>query len=170
MFIVGLSYEGAVPGSDAFSRRSWNVLLKAEWEEAAKYWGEEFRPKHFTPEGAAAYGYTKRKGENLAKGSKAYRRSYTGRKERQMGHTDPLVFTGESKRESSRYRIFATSKGARLSMPTRKLNYRHPKSQIRMADELRRVLPSEEQAIAQRMSVRLARRLRAINRKQSKKF
>ena len=170
MFVVGLTLSGAVPGSEALGKREWNRILRAEFEEVGHRWGREYRPRHFTDEGARMYGYIKRKGEGMTQGSRAQRRSYTGRKLREKGHTLPLVWEGKSRDASARYRLYPTKSGVRISMPTPRLNLRHPKSQIRMADELRKVTPREKEELARFMEARLGRRLRSITKKSTKQF
>ena len=166
MYVIGLTYRGAAPGSEALKPRAWNKIRKEEFEQVGRQWGEDFRPKHFTEQASQRYGYTARKGERLPKGTAAYKRSYTGQKERKVGHTKPLVFSGESEAASERYRVRGIGQGdnvgARVSMPTPTLNYRHPRSQIRMAEELRRVTPEEEAELGRFLEARIALRLRTI--------
>jgi hypothetical protein len=132
--------RGATPGLSA----KWhNEAAKEGWQHTARYWHVTLRDKHFTEAGAREYGYTKRKGEGMVRGSKAYKRSYTGRKEARFGHTRPLEFSGKSRRLTGTARISGTAKGATVRMNAPALNFKHPKSQIVMRDELTRISQPE---------------------------
>jgi hypothetical protein len=125
-----------------------NRAVKSALTAAAKEWHQKYYAGHFTKAGAQKYGYYKRKGELISPGSKAFRRSYTGKKLRKFGHTDPLKFTGETYHLGKVAKIKATSKQARVILPAG-LNRKHPKSQIRMRDEATRVLPDESSHLKQ---------------------
>ena len=174
MYMIGITYRGAAPGSEALKPREWNRVQKEEFARVGYQWGEEYRPRHFAEDASQRYGYIARKGERLPRGSKAYERSYTGRKEAQVGHTRPLEFSGKSREASERYRVRGIGQGeaagARVSMPTPTLNYRHPKSQIRMADELRSVTPAEENELGRFLEARVALRLRTATVNQTKQL
>ena len=147
---VKVKYQGAVPSDAQLGKREYNNLRKESWFTTGKYWFQHFREKHFTKAGAQEYGYKRRKGELIAKSSPRYKRSYTGRKEAQFGHTDPLVFTGESKRASRQSNIRSTNSGVRVSLPgLRKFNFRHPRSQINMAEEMRTISEVEKLRLIQ---------------------
>jgi hypothetical protein len=115
-------------------RKAHNAAAKEAWPDAGEHWFGEIRPKHFTPEGAREYGYHKRKGENQS--GARFDRSYTGRKLKKFGHTNPLEYSGESKRRTEQGRVSATSRGARVVMNAPALNFKHPKSRIVMRAEL----------------------------------
>lgn len=119
-----------------------NRAVKEALTAAGKEWHQKYYTGHFTKAGAARYGYHKRKGEGQTPGSKPFKRSYTGRKLKKFGHTDPLKFSGETYQLGKVSKIKATSKQARVILPVG-LNRKHPKSQIRMRDEATRVLPEE---------------------------
>lgn len=91
------------------------------WDTMARHWHRYIRPKHFTPAGAAEYGYRPRTAD------------YVDKKRKKYGHNDPLVFTGTSKRLSRIARITATSKGSKTRMSVPALNF-HPSTR----DELTR--------------------------------
>lgn len=56
----------------------------------------------------------------------------------------PLVWSGESRRLARSASITSTSKGVKIKYPgLRKFNLRHPKSQIRMNEEFRRIADYE---------------------------
>lgn len=144
-----IRYEGPVPGA-GLGVREFNNLLKRAWYVTGKYWHTHFRPKHFTKAGAAEYRYLPRKGEESGTTGKSFWRSYTGRKQREKGHTLPLVFSGELRAMSKTASIHATHKGVRVALTrARKANFRHPNSQINMAEELTRVSEAEERKLAE---------------------
>lgn len=135
-------------------RRSFNNASKQAWEATADYFHENLRDQRFTPEHAREAGYYARKGQNQARGSKAFRRSYFGRKfYSQYGggrnQANPLEYTGETRRAVSQANISSTRHAARISYPgARKLNYRNPRSRIRMNEEFRRITASEINLLA----------------------
>lgn len=126
-------------------RKAVNAASKVAWHKTAEYFHLYLRDERFTEEHARAAGYTLRKGEGQPRGSKAFARSYTGRKLRSQGHTRPLEFTGDTRRAMNLgFNIKSTSKGGRVAYRSAsKFSFRHPKSQIRMSEEFRRLLPSE---------------------------
>jgi hypothetical protein len=137
--------RGATPGLLA---KAHNEAAKEGWQETGRYWVANIRDKHFTQAGAREYGYTKRKGEGMVRGSKAYKRSYTGRKEARFGHTRPLEFSGKSRSLTRTARISGTAKGATVRMNAPALNFKHPKSQIVMRDELTRISQPEARELS----------------------
>lgn len=141
--LLKVRYQGAVPGV-TLGRRELNQVLEKAWFPPGKNWHEQFRPKHFTKEGAAEYGYEPRKGEQSGTSGKAFWRSYTGRKLKKFGHTLPLVFSGELRDKARTARIEATSKGVRVFLTNAgKANFHHPKSTIDMRAELTRISIAE---------------------------
>ncbi len=89
------------------SSRSWGDTSRNEaclqrsqkeaWRDVAWEFHTNYRDKRFTPEHAIAAGYTRRKGELIPRDTKAFRQSYTGRKLRMFGHTNPLQFSGDTR-------------------------------------------------------------------------
>lgn len=157
--------RGATPG---ILKRELNRLSKASWFDAAKRHHVENTADRFTPEHARKAGYHKRKGENLAPGSKGFKRSYYGRKLRSdtkgggPGRADPLVYSGKSQQQSKFPSIGSTASGAKIRFRTPVFNFRHPKSRIRMSDEFRKVLPEEKTQIVDHYDSGLDRRLDAV--------
>jgi hypothetical protein len=145
--------------------RGMKRIINNATKEAYREMGEEFHrsyvDKRFTPKHAEAAGYTKRKGERQARGSKAFRRSYTGRKLSRFGHMNPLQFTGETRAAvRAQRRVSSTSKGVRVSYPgARVFNFQHPKSRVRMNEEFRRITPQESIELANYFDRRLDQRL-----------
>lgn len=127
-------------------RRHARRITKEALAKTAAYHHRQFMHKHFTKAGAAEYGYSPRKGEQSGIGSKAFFRSYTGRKQRMKGHTLPLVWSGESRELAKIRDIRSTSNKARIVQHARGLNRRHPNSQVRMQDEIRAISDAEVQS------------------------
>lgn len=126
-------------------KRAFNAASKIAWTAAATHFHRYFRERRFTESHARAAGYTKRKGEDLPRDSKAWRRSYTGIKQRSKGHSRPLEFSGDTRQKLfTQYRVSATSKGGRVGYRgASKFSFRNAKSQIKMNEEFRRLLPEE---------------------------
>ncbi|MGB7325919.1 MAG: hypothetical protein WBD31_13675 [Rubripirellula sp.] len=143
---VKIRERGATPRG---MKRIYGNLSKEAYAAAAQFFDDHLRDRRFTAEHARAARYTKRKGENLT--GRARRRSYVGRKERQFGHDRPLEFSGKT-RDALRSggRVSTTKNHARIAYPqARVFSFRHPKSQIRMQEEFRRLLPEEEVQLGQ---------------------
>jgi hypothetical protein len=133
--------------SQGLSRSEVNDAIRRTWFIVGSDYHRAFMAKHFTHAGAREYGYAPRKGERGAPGSKGFRRSYTGRKLRQKGHTLPLVWSGESRTLARVRDVRATSKGCRIVIHANKLNFRNPKSEINMRDEVTRVSDMEARVV-----------------------
>jgi hypothetical protein len=107
------------------------------------------RDERFTKEHGRKAGYAKRKGEESGLDTKAFFRSYTGRKLRKWHHTNPLQWSGETRRNVRHANIYTTSKGARVAYAgARKLNFRPRGGSINMAQEFRKLLPDEIDRLA----------------------
>lgn len=146
-------------------RRRLPEIQRQNWEETGIDWHHEFLPKHFTAAGATEYGYTPRQGERGSQdlASRGFRRSYTGRKLKYKGHTRPLVYSGEAERLSRIRDVRATSKGVRVVLRANKLNWRNPRSQVRMNEEIRMISAGEAVTLTRRYDERLGQRLNALN-------
>jgi hypothetical protein len=111
---IQIRYSGPVPGSPNLTQRGLNDLVREAWKATGLYWWQHFLPKHFTHEGAQEYGYLPRSGEAGTPGASHFWTSYSGRKQKKFGHTDPLVLSGELRRESqSHVKIDATASSGR---------------------------------------------------------
>lgn len=135
--------------SEQVGKRVLNAVLKEAWFDAGRYFHEHFRDLRFTREHALKAGYTKRKGEGLP--DKQFKRSYTGRKFRQFGHTRPLEFTGDTRRAVKMANISSTSSGAKVAYAgARVFNYHNPLSDpaMNLAEEFRKILPEEAEQLA----------------------
>lgn len=142
--------------------RELNRIKKESWHDTGSHFHRKFLALRFTKEGGRKLKYAKRKGEGIPRSDPRYARSYTGRKERQMGHTNPMVFTGESKQLARIRDVRSTSKGARVVLQARKLNFRNPKSKIRMNVEIRRITKDEADLLAQFFDDKLDQKLAAL--------
>lgn len=120
-----------------------NDAKRIAFREIAEYYHTRFTPKRFTRAHGRAAGYSARSGENLPYGSKAYWRSYTGRKHRQIGEISPFVWSGTTRRASRSVNIVVTTKGARLRYRMNALNF-HPKLLL----EFLKMLPEESQRLS----------------------
>lgn len=119
-------------------RTAFNASSKASWYEAGVHYHTEMTDRRFTNRHASLAGFEPRK------------RTYEFRKFKEQGHTRPLEYSGESRRQVKAAAISSTSKGARVRYAgARKFNFRHPESSINMAEEFTRVLPSEADELAQ---------------------
>jgi hypothetical protein len=166
MLGISMRYTGAHP----LKKREWNSqVIRPVLEHMGSFWHQKFLRKHFTAEGGREYGYMKRKGEGMPRGSKRWRRSYTGRKFARFGHTRPLVFSGVSERLSRVVDVRATAKRARVVLP-RGFNRRHAKSRIRMRDEVTAVSQQEEQVLSNQADRKVTERLDRIRSERSVKF
>ena len=142
-----LRYRGAVPRA---MRKEFRTVLKSAYHSVGTLWHARMRPKHFTPAGAQEYRYTRRWGE------------YTRRKERQHGHRNPLMFTGQSRLFTRLRDVRATSKGVRVVMRAGNLLLRPPDSDIDKADELTRISRADEREMARAFQKSIDRGFNAI--------
>ncbi len=129
-------------------KRAFGNASKAAWYLVAMLFHKEYRPKRFTHDHAVEAGYAKRKGELIPRGTKAFRNSYTGRKLRMFGHTNPLEFSGDTKRNVRAASISSTRTGGKAAYAgASKFNFRHPKSKIRMNEEFTRITAREAEEL-----------------------
>ena len=148
----------------------WNKeVLIPTMREALVYHHQKHIPKHFTAAGAEEYKYMARKGDKMPRGTKRFNRSYVGRKLKKYGHTRPLEFSGTSKRLTRVRDVRVTSKRGRLILPPG-FNRKHPKSRIRMRDEITAV-PTSEEAVLTRLADRsVTEKAAAIKTRTNKKL
>ncbi len=137
---IAIKYRGPEPTT---VKRKLNPAKRKAFGEIGRIWHRSMRPQHFTREGARKYGYLPRAGEQAVKGSKRWKRSYTGRKERKYGHRDPLVYTGYSRMLTRLQDVRASSTRARVVMRAPALNLQNPHSKIRMREELTTITDAE---------------------------
>ncbi|MEM9588514.1 MAG: hypothetical protein AAGA03_14615 [Planctomycetota bacterium] len=143
---VKIHESGPVPRT---LRKAHTRASKHAWRAVGRQFHQDLRPKRFTPEHAQRAGFTRRKGQVLPRGSKAFRNSYYGRKFLSKDHgggpnqADPLVYSGDSRDAMRTATVTVTSKGARVRYPRTNLNWRPPKSQVNMNHEFSFVTPDE---------------------------
>ena len=141
-----IKYSGATP---KVIRKEMTAILTTSYGDTGKKWHEEYRGKHFTREGAEEYGYAKRKGENLPRGTAAFARSYVGKKLKSRGHTLPLVYSGQSELLSRILDVRANGTGSRVIIHARALRFKNPKSRVNMAKDMTAMSPMEHAALVQ---------------------
>jgi len=152
-------------GAAALNKREWNRILRAAYRIAAQFWLKEIRPKHFTRSGGQEYRYAPRQGEAGNKGRKSFFSTYTGQKQRQKGHQNPLSWSGTLERESSRSPITATRKGSRVRVRGRVLNLRVKNPEIDMAREVSAISGRDVRDITRTIDRFIDSRLRLIDRR-----
>lgn len=99
---------------------------------------EKMMPKRFTVAHGLEAGYRKRKGEESGTDTKAFFKSYTGRKVKMKGHRKPLVWSGETEKRSRSVNLIVTGQLARLKYNLPVLNF-NPWTN----EEIRKILPRE---------------------------
>lgn len=129
------------------AKRNLQRHMREALEAMGREWHQRYLPLHFLFTAFTRYGYTRRKGMGMNATSKAWRRSYAGRKWRKYRTEDPLTFTGASKLEAlGPIKLRGTSKEIRVVLP-RVFNLRNPKSRVNMREEITRLLPAEIQTL-----------------------
>lgn len=156
---ITIKHKGAVPGTARF-KQELNRIKKIAWTQLGVFWHKELRGKHFTQAGAREYGYGRRS------------RKYTARKEKAKGHTDPLVYSGLSRQLSRLRDVRALTKGrgVRVHVRVPALNFRSPKSDIRMADEMTTISERESVQLVRLFNRWIERRLSRSNITHTKKI
>jgi hypothetical protein len=138
---IKVTERGAVPRN---MRKAYTAASKLAWVEAGKWFHTNRRDLRFTTAHARKAGYLPRRGEEPGLSRREYFLSYTGRKQRRYGHRRPLEYSGETRRLVRSASMTSTSKSVRVAYAgARKFNFRNPHSQIRMADEFRRLTADE---------------------------
>jgi len=162
---ITIRAQGFMPGFG--TQRHLNSAVRSTWEHVGRFWHRMFRPKHFTEAGAREYGYIARKGERMVQSrAKGWAGTYVARKKREKGHNLPLVWSGDTRELSRQHREKAAATRKRsyvkVIMPVRGLNRKHPKSQINMAEEMRRISPAEDAVLTREHEDALLRRLDTV--------
>lgn len=150
-------------------KRAFGRVKKDAFAVTADKFHKTNTAKRFTAEHAAKAGYAARKGQLLSPHSKAFARSYYGRKLRSrfgggVGQALPLVYSGTTRARARTPRLEANSKGATLRFNTPALNFKHPKSRVNMRDEFTRILPEEQRGAVAEMRRQLAARIRRLRK------
>lgn len=171
MLDIALTKTGPVP---SLLKRELNNCHRDAMHAAGTFWHENYREEHFTNRGSTKYGYTPRSGEPGREHPGGFRKSYTGKKLRAKGHTRPLEWSGDSRRQSRTPRIVATAKKGearvRVIMNVPGLNRRYRGSPIDMRKELVTVIPAEGQEIGNQTSRFLHKRYHQVGGTQRRMF
>lgn len=162
-----VKYTGAVPG---IARKLLPGIKKTAYGAAGVDWHRTARPKHFTKAGASEYGYAPRKGEAGNPHRGGFRRSYTGQKLAKMGHTRPLVYTGQSMALTRLRDVRATSTGARVVMNAPGLNRRNPASKVNPRAELTALSDADRDRAARTIDQSMDASFKAITTTETKQF
>ena len=128
------------------SSRQDAEAIKDALDEAAEWWHDNYKMLHFTVRAYRRYGYQRRKKDRI----RTRKQFQTG-----AGAKEPLVDSGETKRQASRQRNFnsvatgwsrqAKRRKARVDIPLNlpTLNRKNPTSTINMRAEMEAVSKSE---------------------------
>ena len=156
MLSIGVKYRAPISSSPELSAREFRQVLSEAWKVVGWELFNRFVDLHFTREGGKQYNYAPRAGEGVS--GKDFWRSYTGRKQKKMHHTNPLVWSGRTREGARRATIYANSNGVRVALPGAvHLNqYKPPPKrlgpnagqQIDLREELLRVAVNEREALA----------------------
>ena len=122
--------------------RALNDVMRETVREMGVYWHGHYLPKHFTPAGAAEYGYTPRT------------KGYMIRKARVKHHQNPLEYSGESKARATMIRDVrptATRNNVkvRVVLHTPALNFIPKGGRINLRDEVTRVSDREANTLGE---------------------
>jgi hypothetical protein len=155
---------GGFPGSKGISKTEFNAMRRKSLVAAGELWKRDFLPLHFTPQGAAKYGYTPRSGEQGGVGQKKFWQSYIGKKLKAKGHKRPLVWSGRSEERSKNTSFKPIAQASRvvlrITIPAPALNFRNPYTSVNMREEITTITPDEVQAMARAYADTLARLIR----------
>lgn len=163
--------------------------VKAGLEFCVLFWHRRIMPGHFTKAGGKKYGYQKRRGEDepawvpgkkgivLAGGKTKYgkqrmvqNRKYFHRKLREKGHSDPLIWSGNSETLAKRsVRLVSNSKRAAavMNLPKYFYQYRKDLGTPNKAAELTTVTQDEVNKLSKLNDLFITRRLSG-NRERSR--
>jgi len=152
--------RGWVPGQ-SYTRSEFNAAKKEAFADAARFYFQNIRPKHFERPAVQEYGYAPRQGDPGNPGPKGFKKSYVARKIAKFGHNRPLVFSGSSLAATRMATIRPTSKGAQISVPVGYLNFKPKNFKGDMGQEFKSFSQADirdiEQIIARSLLGRLKR-------------
>lgn len=146
--VLGAKLEISGPLAAAIDKRTFGAVLKAGHADMALFWHAKKLAKHFTEAGAAEYGYRPRS------------LKYLRRKRRKLGHVDPNVWSGDTKRNvlaRSGARVSSTSKSATITL-RRGRGFKH----ARLAKELATVSVRDKKACAKHLQAYAAKKLNMV--------
>lgn len=145
-----------------------NQVVRESLRAMGLEWREEYLPLHFTYRAKTRYKYTPRKGERGSDSNIPFSKTYTGKKLREKSHTLPLVYSGATRDEALASRAAkarATSKRAYVELPLPVgLNRRHPKSKVKMREEVEDVIRVEIRALEKLLGEEVDRRWGELNK------
>jgi len=160
---IVVEYTGPI----AMGKREIGKHKKRAFYHIGKYWHEHFLPKHFTHAGAREYHYEKRKGQGET--GKKFKQSYTGKKHRVLGHTLPLVYSGETRQRATQTQIIkANSKRVRVILRANKLNFIPTGGSINMLQEIRSVSDAENKVLQDEFNKHFQMTIERTNAKKKK--
>lgn len=130
--------------------RALRVAQKEAWFQVGVLFHAEMSDRRFTHAHASQAGYAKRSAK------------YTIRKLRRFGHTNPLEFSGRTRRMVRTANITSTGNGAAVRYPgARVFNFRNPKSQVNAVVEFTTVTQAEADVLARKFDQVLDAKLNA---------
>lgn len=133
-------------------RKVLNAAKKEAWFDAAVHFHATMSDERFKHAHATKAGYAPRS------------RNYERQKLKKFGHTNPLEFSGTTRRLVRAATITSTSTGARVRYPgARVFNFRNPKMKANMVVEFTTVLQEEANEIARVFDQKLDQKLNAYN-------
>lgn len=151
--MILISFKVADLRPEGMKLSKFNEVMRNAWQRVGEYWHQNYLGLHFGPGAKQRYGYIDRSGEGsrMTYSTKAKngsvelseQRKYTQRKHDRFGHSDPLEFTGRSRRATRQLDVRATRNGARVVLHAPAFNFKNLHSPINMADEVRAILPEE---------------------------
>lgn len=128
-------------GLPRLPKRFQNEIVGKTMRHIAFLWWRDYRPIHFTPQGARKYHYGRRRTKDIFTGQPR-RDKKTKRPMAPSGR--PIHWFGDTERESKNKRIGGTSNKSYVTMQMRNLNrYKPKKAKYKLADEVRVVLKQE---------------------------
>lgn len=140
----------AVVGGPEGTAKELGPAMKKALQRAVKFWHHRMAPRHFKPNATGRYGYK-------------FRAESTKHKKRRIQHhQDPLVWTGDSKRQLLRMaRVSGTRHTARVRMRGPKYWYMFRKDirQPNKAEELTTTVDAEVQTMAKLVKRAVVREL-----------
>jgi len=174
---IRITYTGPVPCEyrGHLTQREFNRIVRDAWQPVGAYWHDHLHDKHFSQAGAREYGYQPRKGETGNPDPYGFWASYSGEKQKRLGHHNPNVLSGELQMFSQVYRVVATatSKGseARIVLPrAQKANLLGRYSKVNMRAELTTVSAQEAPAVVEIHNRAVEAALRQITTVTTKEF
>ncbi|MCC9603502.1 hypothetical protein LOC67_23380 [Stieleria sp. JC731] len=139
-------------------RKLFTKSAKTAYKKTGETYQVKLRPRRFTTQHAVLAGYAKRS------------RKYLKDKKNKFGHQLPLVYSGEAKAASNRFKIAVVAASQRAGdggyakltyYALRKLNYRAKNQKANMAQEFRRLLPFEFGVLGQEFDRYLSQEMAA---------